>query len=305
MKKRTTLVALLAISHLISMQPSLAFDVEAAKLLVKENEEFQQTDPSLYSHALLMLAVEYFKVGEVEKADETFRKSIEPAKAAEKMFPNTYAGHLMMYAQFLSEGRDSMGVQPEDYKRTDAALKEALEYIDSHPDPGNKKGEYLSAIEIFEKTGNIALSNKYKKIVLDFCATVEKDPKAPTADLIQAGCMLTKLAEIVFPAGPIREMPTIVVKLEPDTNKASKLTESRFRQAEQLKLRALHLADRLPEKDQNRIAQHRGMVYWYTLFGQSAKAQEQTKVLEVLVGTTDRAKLFPPRQPCPGMCGLG
>lgn len=295
----------MAISNLISIQPSLAFDVEEAKHLAKEGEERQQEDPSYYAHTLLILAVEYFKAGELEKADETFRKSIAPAKSAESMVPDSYPGHLMMYAQLLSEGRDSMGVKPEDFKRVDAALKEALAVIDSRADPGNKKGEYLSAIEIFEKTGNTALANKYRKIILDFCATVERDPKATTADLIQAGYMFTKLAEIVFPAGPIKEMPTIVVKLEPDTNKASKLTESRFRQAEQLKLRALRLADRLPEKDQNRIAQHTSMVYWYTLFGESAKAQEQTKILEGLLGTTDRAKLFPPRQPCPGMCGLG
>lgn len=305
MKSKKTLIAVLAISNILSMQPSLAFDVEEAKHLVKEGEERKQEDPSYYAHTLLILAVEYFKAGDTEKADETFRKSLAPAKAAESMVPDSYPAHLMMYAQLLSEGRNSMGVQPEDFERTDAALKEALAVMDARPDPGNRNFEYLSAIEIFEKTGNIALANKYRKIVLNYCAKVEEDPKAPQTELIQAGAMLTKLAEVVFPAGPIREMPTIVVKLEPDSNKASKLTESRFKQAEQLKLRALHLADRLPDKDQNRIAQHTGMVYWYTLFGQSAKAQEQTKLLEGLLGTTDRAKLFPPRQPCPGMCGLG
>ena len=227
------------------------------------------------------------------------------ARAITGLSMGAYTGHLMMYAQLLSEGRDSMGVQPQDFKQTDKALQEALAAIDAGPDLGNRKGEYLSAIEIFEKTGNTALANKYKKIVLDFCVKVEANPKAPVADLIQAGVIFNKLAEIVFPAGPIREMPNIVVKLEPDTNNASKLTESRFNQAEKYKQRAAQLADRLPDKDSNRIAQHTGLVYWYTLFGKSEKAQEHTKILEELLGTADRAKLFPPRQPCPGMCGLG
>ena len=305
MKKQSSLVALLAMSNLLLMQPGLAFDLKEAKHLVKEAETRKQEDPSYYAYTLLLLAIEYFKAGEKEKADKTFRKSLEPAKAAEKMYPDTYTGHLMMYAQLLSEGRDSMGVQPQDFKQTDKALQEALAAIDAGPDLGNRKGEYLSAIEIFEKTGNTALANKYKKIVLDFCVKVEANSKAPVADLIQAGVIFNKLAEIVFPAGPIREMPNIVVKLEPDTNNASKLTESRFNQAEKYKQRAAQLADRLPDKDSNRIAQHTGLVYWYTLFGKSEKAQEHTKILEELLGTTDRAKLFPPRQPCPGMCGLG
>lgn len=303
MIKHRTLIALLILSNAVSSQASYGFGLEDAKHLVNENEAIKQSEPSLYANALLYLAVEYFKAGNLEKANKTFRKSIKPAEKAESMYPGTYAGHLMMYAQLLSEGRDGMSLQKEDFKLVDAALIEALKAIDARPAADNVRDEYTYVVEIFDKTGNIKLRDKYKNRLLDFCKQVENDSNA-SKGMTLAVATLDKLAEIEFPAGPIRELPTHVVKLEPDSNTASKLTESRFKRAEALKLRAVKLGDRLPKDDAGRIDLHRQMVYWYTLFGQTKKADEQKEVLSGLLGAKSLDMLFPPRQPCLG-CGMG
>ncbi len=303
MIKHQALIALLILTHGLSTQAAFG-DIEDCQRTLKEAEVNQKEDPSFYAQALLNLAIEYYKAGQIEKSEETFRKSIEPAKAGESLVASNYPDHLMMYAYLLSEGREGMVLPKEDFKRVDAALIEALKAMEARPDPGNRKGNYTTAVEIFDKTGNTAQRDKYKNLLLDFCKQVEGDSKASKENVNLAVVTLNKLAEIEFPSGPIRELPTHVVKLEPDTNTASKLTESRFKRAEELKLRAVELGDRLPKDDAGRIELHRQMVFWYMLFGQNKKAEEEKAVLSGLLGVKNSDAMFPARKPCLG-CGMG
>ncbi len=302
--KHQAFVALLVLSSALSSQAAFGYSIEQAQAQVKEAEVNQKEDPQYYAHTLLTLAIEYYKAGEIEKSEETFRKSIEPAKAGESLVATNYPDHLMMYASLLSEGREGMFLPKEDFKRVDAALIEALKVMEARPDSGNRKGNYTTAVEIFDKTGNIKQRDKYKKLLLDFCKQVEGDSKASKEDVNLALATFYKLAEIELPCGPIRELPTMVVKLEPDSATSSKQTESRFKRAEELKLRAVKLGDRLSKDNVQRIDLHRQMVYWYMLFGQTKKAEEQKEVLSGLLGTRESFLLFPARQPCLG-CGMG
>lgn len=306
MIKRSALIALWTFSSMISGPGALGFSVEEAKHQVKETEAFQSIDSGAYADALLTLAVEYYKEGRLGEAEETFRKSIEPAKAAEVQLQciGLYPTHLMMYAQLLSEGRNSTTLLEEDFKRVDAALIEALKVIDSRPDPGNQKGEQLGAIGIFDKTGNFALRDRYKNTLLKFCRSVERNSFSSKEDLGMAITILNGLSEIELPAGPINELPTQELKLEAES-KTSKLTEHRFKRAEILKLRALQLGDRFPQNDESRIHLHRQIAYWYKLFGQTIKADEQEKILSELLGTHNPMIMFPARRPCREFCGMG
>lgn len=304
MIKHQALIALLVLSGALSSQAAFGYSIEEAQAQVKEAEGNKKDDPQYYAHTLLTLAIEYYKAGEIEKSEETFRKSIDPAKAGESLVANNYPEHLMMYANLLSEGREGMYLPKEDYKRVDAALINALAAMETRPDPGNRKGNYTTAVEIFDKTGNTEQRDKYKKLLLNFCKQVDCDSKASNDDINLAVATFNKLAEIEFPAGPIRELPKLVVRLDPDSNAPSKLTETRFKQAEELKLRAVKLGDRLPKDDAGRIELHRQMVFWYMLFGQTKKADEQKEVLSGLLVTRESFLLFPAHQPCLG-CGRG
>jgi len=303
MIKHQALIALFVLSSAFSSQAAFG-DIEDCQRTLMEAEVNQKEDPSFYAQALLNLAIEYYKAGQLEKSEETFRKSIEPAKAGESLVADNYPNHLMTYALLLSEGREGMVLPKEDFKRVDTALIEALKVMEARPDPGNRKGNYASAVEIFDKTGNTEEREKYKKLLLDFCKKVEEDSGASKEDVNLALATLYKLAEIEFPCGPIRELPTTVARLEPDSATASKRTESHFKRAEVLKLRALKLGDRLPKDNVQRIDLHRQLVYWYMLFGQTKKADEQKEVLSGLLGTSESFLLFPARQPCRG-CGMG
>jgi hypothetical protein len=68
--------------------------------------------------------------------------------------------------------------------------------------------------------------------------------------------------------------------------------------SEGYRLRAIALVDRLADND-TRIQEHRNLARWYRYYGRSLQESEQTALLIKLMGTDDRAKLFPPETFCP------
>jgi hypothetical protein len=305
-KTKTAISLILAFSAAQGVLPALGYGLAEAKFNVESTKKDRRTNPSCYAHSMMMLAIEYFYAGMPGKADEVFRNSVPIARMSEGIDQGDLVAHMTMWAQLLAEGRDQTGViKKEDYGRLERATMNAIALANRRMTYSDKRMQSLWAFEIFDKTQNRKQREKHQKIVLQVCDEVERNLNADSKDLNNAVAILLKLAEIEFPAGPIKEMPQYVVSIEPDSNASSKLTQSRFAVAEAYKLRAAKLADRLPASDYVRIDQRRQLVYWYTLFGQKEKAAEQTEILVRLIDSRDPKVLFPARQPCQGMCGLG
>lgn len=302
---RPALAALLAISTSQFVLPALGYGVKDAEFNVREHQKDAKTCPSLYAHNLLILATEYWRVGQVKKADRVFLKSIEIAELSQYVDEGDLKSHLRMWGELLAEGRDYNGVKKEDFSRLEKATKRFLAENDKKGSAEEKLQGYLFAVEVYDKTDNLSLKSKYQKVLLDYCDKVESNSAAQQNDVIVASSILRKFGEIEFPVEKLNVMPERIIEIQPDSNTSTKLTKSRFTAAESYKLRALKLTDGLPLDVSFRASEHRHLVFWYTLCGAKEKAAQQVEILVRMLDSRDPKVLYPPRQPCPGMCGMG
>lgn len=226
------LAAFLAISACQGILPAHCFDVKDAEFNVRESEKEANTCPSYYAHCLLILATEYWRIGQANKADRIFRKSIPVAVRSQYVDEGDLKAHLQMWAQLLAEGRDYNGVKKEDFHRLDKATKHVLSETEKHSTLEEKLNAYTFAVQFFDKTGNWKLKNKYKPILLDYCEKVENDSAAIQKDCLKAAAILGGLAEVEFPVGKLNAMPDHAIEIQPDTNTGSKQTRSRFAEAD-------------------------------------------------------------------------
>ncbi len=304
-RARPSLVALLLLSTSQIVLPTHGYGVKDAEFKVREREKEARNCPSMYAHALMILATEYWRVGEAKKADRVFRKSIAIAELSQYVDEGDLKSHLRMWAELLAEGRDYNGVKKEDFSRLEKATKRFLAETERKGSPEEKLQAYLFAVEVFDKIDNSPQKNKYQKVLLEFCDKVESNPTADQKDVTMAATILGKFGELEFPVEKLNVMPQRVIVIQPDSNTSTKLTNSRFAAAESYKLRTLKLYERLPLDLSLRAAGHRHLVYWYTLCGAREKAAEQVEILVRMLDSRDPNVLYPPRQPCPGMCGMG
>ncbi|HEY9760151.1 MAG TPA: hypothetical protein V6C97_33655 [Oculatellaceae cyanobacterium] len=75
-------------------------------------------------------------------------------------------------------------------------------------------------------------------------------------------------------------------------------TESQFKEAEMLHLRAAKICDRLDPTNHVRRKIHRDLALWYEYLGKEGLAEKQKKVLFDLVGSTDEKILYPQSRGC-------
>lgn len=75
-------------------------------------------------------------------------------------------------------------------------------------------------------------------------------------------------------------------------------TESQFKEAERLHLRAAKICDRLDPTNHVRRKIHRDLALWYEYLGKEELAEKEKKVLFDLVGSTDEKILFPQSRGC-------
>ena len=262
-----------ALSAVQADLPVSAITLEEAKFHVAETKKNERKCPSLYAHAMMFLAIQYYYDGFPKKADRIFRKSVPIARKSQFIDEGDLMAHLTMWVELLAEGRDYGGVKEPDFERTANAMKKVLAEGEHLKDQNQKREYYLKAVEIFDKTEKFHLRDEYKKLVLPFAEGIENNLNADKNDVNLAMGIFNKLAEIEFPSGPIKEMPDHIAAIEPDSNTSSKLTQSKFLTAEGYKLQAAKLADRLSPSDYA-IYQHRHLVFWYTLFGKKDKAKQ-------------------------------
>lgn len=306
-RKRTHLAiaALLTFSAGQSAVPAYCYDMKDAEFQAKEAEKDADKCPSFYAYSLMLLAIEYWRIGEAKKADRIYRKSIPIAERSQYIDEGDFKAHLLMWAQLLEEGRDYHGVKKEDFNRLEKAIKRFLTETEKKSEREEKLRGYLSAVQIFTKTENWKLKDKYQKVLLAFCDKIEHDQNAEQRDVTLAAQILASLAEVEFPVGKLTAMPEKVIEIQPDSNSNTKLTKSKFAVAESYKLRSMKLIERMPVDLNFRASGHRHLVFWYTLCGEKDKAAEQVEILVRLLDSRDPKVLYPPPQPCPGMCGMG
>ncbi len=137
-RARPSLVALLLLSTCPVVLPSHGYGVKDAEFQVREREKEATNCPSMYAHALMMLATEYWRVGEAKKADLVFHKTIAIAELSQYVDEGDLKSHLRMWAELLAEGRDYNGVKKEDFSRLETATKRYLAETERKGSPEEK-----------------------------------------------------------------------------------------------------------------------------------------------------------------------
>ncbi len=310
MVRHKAILALLSLSSacLVQDPASAQLEIEFAKDSIRQSERDRKENPGSYATQVYALAEEYQRYGQFQQAESKFREALKLYKLDRHADnPQYRASILLSWAQFLAEGAERLTTGEQethtrghiterklnsaDYRRINQITLEALEEANKCDDTNVGKARvYLSAMDLFEKTGNRAEKERCESYILGVAKVYEKEPIVPTDFLIAYAEILNRLADTtVHMIQPPRDKPTYQIAL--DTNEF--YTSEKFSKAEMIKLAALRLFDKLPKDNQYRIGAHKSLALWYMLFKKDAEAARETKVLSELVGTTDEKVLFP------------
>lgn len=310
MVRHKALLALLSLSSacLAQAPASAQLGIEFAKDSIRQSERDRKENPGSYASRVNALAEEYQRYGQFQKAESTFREALKLYKLdGHSDNPQYRASILLSWAQFLAEGAERLTtgerethtrghiterkLNSADYRRINQFTLEALQEVNKTEDTNTSKARsYLSAISLFDKTGNLIEKERCESYILSAAKVYEKEPTVPNDVLIAYADILNRLADTtVHMIQPPLDKPTYQIAL--DTNEF--YTSERFSKAEKIKLAALRLFDKLPKDNQYRIGAHKSLALWYMLFKKDAEAARETKVLSELVGTSDEKVLFP------------
>lgn len=330
MINQRALIAILSISGtFLAQNPASAqLGIEFAKDLIRQCERDRKDNPGSYASLVFALAEEYQMYGQIQKAESTFRQSLKLYQLDwHEATPNYRASILLSWAQVQSQGMQRVRkgeeetqktgdiierkLNKDDFRRIDKATLEALEEANKSQDTSSGKARvYLSAIDLFEKTGNRVEKEKCENHILSVCKVYEQEANVHADVLYEYAEILNRMGDRTVHMQSPRDKPAYQIEL--DNNEFH--TTERFSKAEKMKLAALRLFDKLPKDNQYRIGAHRSMALWYMLFKKDAEAARETKVLSELMGTTDEKVLFPKYLGCGQfenskqlgqLCGMG
>lgn len=310
MVRHKALLALLSLSSACMAQApaSAQLGIEFAKDSIRQSERDKKENPGSYASRVNALAEEYQRYGQFQKAESTFREALKLYKLDRHADnPQYRASILLSWAQFLSDGAQRLKTGEKetqrkgdiverkldntDFRRINQITLEALQELNKTEDTNTSKARsYLSAINLFDKTGNQVEKEKCESYILSVAKVFEKELTVPNDLLIAYAEILNRFADAtVHLIRPPMDKPTYQIAL--DTNEF--YTSERLSKAEMIKLAALKLFDKLPKDNEYRIGAHKSLALWYMLFKKDAAAAKETKVLSELVGTTDEKLLFP------------
>lgn len=162
---------------------------------------------------------------------------------------------------------------------------------------------YLIASQLFQETGNIEGMRNCDEILERAFQQCERATSIDEIEIDETISVLNQMAHNLIPtfisAEDLKYSPYATASLENTLPKEMSFTEKDFGESEELRLRALAIADRLPPEHHLRRRAHRDLVLWYRRLGKCEKAESEKNVLFDLVGIRDESILYPQ----PGMCG--
>ncbi len=316
MKLRTSKVAtsLVALGFAFGSLPSNASN-EAVARAEKELKELVtaqgETSPG-YPGQLANLADAYARNGMLEKADETFKKSVEAQKRIEKTasgaIPRIFANYAMTLINTSFETATPLQKRLAMRARAQNVIQEGQTYANRCPAASASRLNFgLTVIQAYRMAG---MKNEERAQTAAFdkeLKLLESDVNLGRSDNLTVAMMLYRMSQIYAPALPFRRARMMKpAQVVPDNwpKVPETIRQTDFKTAEDYQLRAMALYNRLPESDPTRINAQRNIVEWYHYYGQTKGAELQTQMLSKLLHTTDRDKLFPPAPPCPA-CGMG
>lgn len=181
-------------------------------------------------------------------------------------------------------------------KVVEHALKEAMAQLSKSSKNSIKLHLYFIASILAKRAGMQDVARECDGHVSSAVTACEAGKFIDEEQIAAAMSVLNSMAYAVIPFQiPDRE-PVGKTFVQSDVTTSGAMG---FKKCERLKLRAVSLADRLPETSHVRRKAHRDLVIWYMHLGKTALADKQKKILFKLVGVNDDRILYPSS----GICG--
>jgi len=310
-KQKSALLAIILASGALSSQLPARSDAGAAQTnsVIQQLANTSEANPSSRAFYLLLMARSYMTeenrktvetqystiANELKRPDsfiwgrnrEFILTSWSERAALEK---NTEATKTQnkneSSSQFKPEERNSLA---------NAAIERATSLIEKSSDKFVQLNLYFIALQLFERTGNLAGARECQKY-LDEALEAYKSKSSTDEELIKAtSSILNAKAYALIPLHiedhAQRDSLMTQKKLEP-------ISEDTFKKCQQLKLKAIDLVDRLDKGSHTRRKAHRDLVLWYMQLGKNGLAENEKQVLFDLVGYRDDSVLYPQSVAC-------
>lgn len=181
-------------------------------------------------------------------------------------------------------------------RSADHATQLAVKLLKEAPDSSTKLQMYFVASLLFKRIGNAQAATGCDDCIEQSVKNCEDDlgssPEAVTEAVSVLNSMAYRLAPVPIPRDRYTRFSIERKDLGPS------ITEDAARKSENLRLRAMKLADRLPPDNHVRRMVHRDLVFFYKHFDRQNLADEQKQILFQLVGVSDDRILFPLSELC-------
>lgn len=285
-------MAIVFAGGIVSTQLPVAADnnAEPTGSVISQIVSDSQVNPEIRACTLLNLASHYLAGDSAGDIERQFGTSASRARAywvlnrREEFFTS-------WVRQVAQPANTSDKVRAPDMPRAEEAIKEALKQLGHSSNKFARLNLYFVAMHLYQKTGNSKGEKECKNIIE---AAAKECESASPVDKEQVKAVTSVLDSMAYLLLPV----TIPVYKEQGDAKVNEPSAVAFEKSEKLKLRALAIADKLPETEHVRRKAHRDMALWYAALGKQSLANHQKQELFKLIGSSDDKLLYPQSGGC-------
>lgn len=188
-------------------------------------------------------------------------------------------------------GNSSEKEQSANISQAEEAINEAIKQLAQSSNKFYRLNLYFAAMHLYQKTGNTKGEKECKSIIDAAIKECEGYSPVDVAQVKATTSVLDNMAYLLLPV-------TIPVYQAQGAATVKEYSPGVFEESEKLKLRALAIADKLPEAEHVRRKAHRDMALWYAALGKQSLANQQKQQLFKLIGSSDDKLLYPQSGGC-------
>jgi hypothetical protein len=288
--------AIVSLQNLVMSKDDAGLAANGA--LVQQIASDTEITHEVRAYHLLQLADHYLSDKTRALAEQLFKSDGTKRPRGWRLEVFRMDDQLTKWAEKLSAERSRLAEQNiQSYKLAlaAAAAKEAVIQLKLSSNEFAKLNLYYIASMLLAKMGEKEESQKCSDVLECAFLLCEHDSHAEEKRVKAVTSVLNLKAYGILP---------VVIPLEQsarDQDLYSKpFSDKDFKFAEQLRLRAVAIADRLNDASDIRRKEHRDMFFWYAQLGKAKLAETQKQSLFDLVGRHDDRVLYPYR----GICGM-
>lgn len=249
-----------------------------------------QVTPEFRACILLNLAYHFFAGDSSSDIERQFGTSVSRARAywflnrREELFTS-------WVRRVAQQASASDKVKTPDIPGAKEAIDEAIKQLAQSSNMFYRLNLYFVAMQLYQKIGNTKGEKECKRIIDAAIKECEGYSAVDVAQVKATTSVLDIMAYLLLPVSIPEYQGQGVATVK-------EYSPGVFEESEKLKLRALAIADRLPETEHVRRKAHRDLALWYDALGKQDLANQQKQELFKLIGSSDDKLLYPQSGGC-------